>query len=251
MMDYRTETSRVRLPGAAFAPPMRSHARRGYGVPGVMHDFGRMSVHPPGRGATLADSSACAGGSFGKNGETGCDVTTGSTVTTIHQPPACYRHCVERHEAVHARDITPCCTRANAAHRAAKSEDAKTAVQDKFAKWIKEDNVDYLECRGYTESAKCGQEYLDKNCGAKKQDAGVSEGISPVEEKPETSLAAVSGGQPVAPAGTLAEDGQDAGTKEPGPEECCPKIRCYWRVSQGRADNVCGDAPKTLTRCPL
>src|SRR5579864_8263636 len=175
MIGYQMETARTKLPGAAFAPPLRSRARHESGVPGVMHDFGRMSVHAPGRGATLADDSACASGRFGKNGETGCDVTTGKPVTTIHEPPACYRHCVARHEAVHAKDITPCCTRANAAYKAAQSDDAKTAVEEKFAKWIKVDNVDFLECRAYTESAKCGQEYLDQNCGAKKQEAGAGQ----------------------------------------------------------------------------
>jgi len=244
MMAYQTDSAKSRMPGAAFAPAARPRTRPGSGTPGVMHDFGRIRIHDAG-GQTLADSSQCASGRLGKNGETGCDVGAGKPVTTIHEPPECYRPCVERHEAVHARDITSCCTRAGTAYRAAASDEARTAVEDKFAKWIKEDNEAYLECRGYTESAKCAQEYLDKNCGARKQDADTSETAPIMDEAPESSL--------TTPGTALAEEQVDAGTKKeaPGPEECCPKVRCYGRVSQGRADNICSDAPKTLTKCPF
>ena len=269
------DTVKRRLPGGAFVPPSTSRASREKRMPGLLHDFARLNIHPPSPRATLAESSACASGRFGVNGETGCDVSTGKTVTTIHEPPPCYRHCVERHEAVHARDIAPCCTRANAAYKAAKTDDAKSAVEDKFAKWIKEDNVDWLECRGYTESAKCADEYVKKNCGAKKQEANAGEGVSGLEKNPPVSLTPISAGHPEraqpyggpdgqeamhglaedkpdSGAGTPAPtDKPDGGAAAPSPEQCCPQLMCYWRVSQGRADNVCGRAPKALTRCPL
>ncbi len=240
----------------------------------AMHDFSRISVHVPGERTQLHDDSACASGRFGKNGGTGCDASTGKTVTTIYDPPPCYRHCVERHEAVHARDIAPCCARANLAYKAAKSDDDRQAVQDKFDHWMLS-NQDFLECRAYTESAKCGQEYVDKNCGPKKQDAGSPRDVSGVETVPPLSLEpfgssqAISGpdtNEAIAPArgGMLAEDKPDAGAGSPaptekpdagagtpGPEQCCPQMRCYWRVSLGRADNVCKDAPKALGRCPF
>jgi hypothetical protein len=278
MSQYQFGTEKKRMPAVAAAPAafrrggqmIRARSRNHDWLPaGAIHDFGRISIHAPGSRAELADDSACASGRFGKNGGTGCDTSTGKTVTNIYDPPACYRHCVERHEATHARDITPCCTRANTAYKAAKSDDDKQTVQDKFDKWMLS-NQDWLECRAYTESAKCGKEYVDKNCGGKKQDAGSSRSVSGPEAQPTVSLepqgasrtAPRSGEEEeVAPAkgSMLAEDKPDTGAKEkpdagaeaPGPEQCCPKLLCYWRISQGRADNVCPDAPKTLSRCPF
>ena len=240
---------------------------------GVMHDFGRISVHAPGQGAELADDSACASGRVGMNGGTGCDTSTGKTVTNIYDPPACYRHCVERHEAVHARDIAPCCTRANTAYKAAKSDADKQVVQDKFDRWMLS-NQHWLECRAYTESAKCGQEYVENNCRPKKEDAGTRKDVSGLEPQPPVSLEPqgasqrapqVGNGGPVAPQqeSMLAEDKPggagspaptdkpDAGAATPGPEQCCRVLMCYWRVSQNRADYVCKDAPKALSRCPF
>lgn len=291
MTQCQTKIARKRAPSAATARPWMSRADASLRAParpfafrsnaqdllpaGVMHDFSRISVHPPRIGATLADVSACASDRYGVNGETGCDTSTGTTVTTIHDPPACYRHCVDRHEAVHARDIGPCCKRANVASKTAKSDDDKQAVQDKFEKWLTVDsNVDWLECRAYKESAKCGREYLNKNCGYSIEE-GAPQSASGQGDKPSFSQALQGPGEPTPMAaegeptsfasnGMLAEDkldgGEggpaptdklDAGKEAPGPEKCCPIMLCYWRVSQGRADNVCGRAPKGLTPCPF
>jgi len=284
MTDYQLENGkremasttalspRVSRAGAfpQFAPASHLRSSQHNRFPAaVMHDFARMSVHVPGQRTELADDSACASGKAGKNGGTGCDASTGKTFSNIYDPPACYRHCVVRHEAKHAADIAPCCTRANVAHKAAKSDDAKQAVQDKFDQWMLS-NQDWLECRAYTESARCGQEYMEKNCGGKKQDAGTSESATAPEAEPTVSLEPL-GTRRTAPTGNqsqdvtpanntmLAEDKPDggpggkpdAGTEPPGPEKCCPQLRCYWRVSQGRADTVCQDAPKTLGKCPF
>lgn len=262
-MIFYQNIARPKLPGTAFAPA-RSRARREGAVAVPTHDFASVPIHAP--ASTLTDSSACSSGRFGVNGETGCDLSTGKTLTTMHEPPACYRHCVERHEAVHARDIAPCCARAGAAYKTAKTDDAKSAIEDKFVKWMKEENVDWLECRGYTESAKCGQEYVNQNCGAKKQEADTA-GSPAVENNPPVSLTQPGGTQPyIGPDARevtrgLAEDKPDAGPgtpaptdagkETPGPEQCCLQLQCYARVSQGRADNVCGRAAKALTGCPV
>jgi hypothetical protein len=157
MTAHAMETAGKRLQCAAISPAARSRAAAFHRGPALdahkaegrtpstfMHNFGRVSVHVPELGAELADDSACASGRFGKNGGTGCDASAGKTVTTIYDPPACYRHCVERHEAVHARDIAPCCTRANSAYKAAKSDDDRQKVQDKFDQWMLS-NQDCLE----------------------------------------------------------------------------------------------------------
>jgi hypothetical protein len=287
MMAQYCENARKELRSPAVMPPLRARTsafrqdpradvrHHSESVSGsVMHDFSQIRVHLPSGRAELHDDSACASGRFGKNGGTGCDASTGKTVTTIYDPPPCYRHCVERHEAVHARDIAPCCTRANVAYKAAKSDDDRQAVQDKFDNWMLS-NEDWLECRAYTESAKCGKEYVDQNCGRKKQDAGAPQDVSGVEAAPPVSLepfgasqskAIPAAGETIAPmrGGMLAEDKPDggagspgptekpdAGAGTPGPEQCCRQLLCYWRISQGRADNVCQRAPKALSRCPF
>jgi len=233
----------------------------------AMHDFSRIAVHAPATRADLRDDTACASGRFGKNGGTGCDASTGKTVTNIYDPPPCYRHCVVRHEAVHARDIKPCCARAGVAYKAAKSDDARQAVQDKFDKWMLS-NEDYLECRAYTESAKCGQQSHEETCVKKKQDAGATSDLPRAEAKPPVSLepgeqrgnpammdpASAAGETQLAEdkpdAGVAGKDKPDAGGPGPGSEQCCPALRCYWRVSAGRANNVCDRAPKALSQCP-
>jgi hypothetical protein len=253
---------------AAFPGGGRTYAASAYAA----HDFGSIRVHPPASAARLADDAPCASGRVGMNGGTGCDASTGKTVTTIYDPPECYRHCVVKHEAVHAHDIAPCCARSNAAYKAAKSDDDRQAVQDKFNQWML-NNRDWLECRAYTESAKCGKAYVDQNCGSKKQGAASSPDLPGREPEPPVSLQPLEAGQPGQPPGgeptagphNMVADsvpdgagasktpgnaaGGDAGA--PGPEDCCPKLLCYWRVSQGRSDNVCGGAPKALSRCPF
>jgi len=235
-----------------------------------MHDFSRVAVHPPANRSELADDTTCASGRVGANGGTGCNASTGATVTNIYDPPPCYRHCVVRHEAVHARDIAPCCTRANTAYKAAKTDEARKAAQDKFDNWMLS-NQDWLECRAYTESARCGEQSHQETCvKGKKPDAGATSDLAPSEATPPVSLepheqrgnpAMMTGPDSAPGESRLAEDKvdggaagggkSDAGTPSPNPEQCCAALRCYWRVSAGRAANVCDGAPKTLSRCPF
>jgi hypothetical protein len=184
------------------------------------------------------------------NGETGCDVSAGTPSTTMHDPPPCYRACVERHEKVHAKDIAPCCKRANAAYKQAKTDDDKAKVQDKFNRWV-ESNVDWLECRAYAESSRCAQEFLDAHCETKSlaEESGVASngetGRDPlVSVIPMTSTL----GPELAPDNVVLEEGES--DEPPSPEACCSQMKTYRRVSAGRRDTVCGRANKMLTACP-
>jgi hypothetical protein len=279
MTQYQIGTVKKRTPQAvtqiSFRPrgnsPFGFRSSRQDSLSGVMHDFSRISIHAPGQRATLASTTLASGGLYERDGGTGCDASTGTAKTEIYDPPACYRDCVSRHEAVHAHDIAPCCARANAAYKAAKSDDDKQAVQKKIEEWTEVDtNQDWFECRAYKTSAKCGREYLNKNCGYKIEEAA-PQSLSGTEGKPATSMERADQPAPMASEptsfarnGVLAEDKpeggagtpvpadkRDAGTDTPGPDKCCPVMLRYWRVSQGRADNLCGRAPKALTPCPF
>jgi hypothetical protein len=235
--------------------------RRGKRPPGSavpLHDFGRISVHAPGEIHSILADNECAGGRFGKNGETGCDASTGKPYTIIHDPPACYRACVERHEAVHRKDLDPCCQRAGTAYKAAKNDEEKKRVQDKFDNWMKtEQNEHFLECRAYAESARCGNEYMDKNCGPKRSE-GSPQGSVLGEEGPALLLPGEGGDSVetslVSPPGRLGEEKLDEGKRASTPEECCKKVKCYARISGGRHDTECDEhegAKKLLTPCPF
>jgi hypothetical protein len=158
---------------------------------------------------------------------------------------------VERHEAVHAKDLASCCARAHKAHERAKTDEAKQRVQDKFNSWVL-DNEDFLECRAYAESAKCGQQYLDEHCGAKKeQDAGVD-----TTEEDRTELVSLrtdgqGGGAGAMDADeTLAQEAEHL-DEAPDPKLCCEQMKRYRRVMAGRRDTVCERAKKTLGACPF
>src|SRR5262249_22310111 len=97
------------------------------------------------------------------NGETGCEVSDGTPWTKIYSPSLCTRTCVERHEAVHAADLKPCCQKANKAFNKAADEDAKNKVQARFDKWVN-DNRDWFECHAYAESMACAAELVAKDC---------------------------------------------------------------------------------------
>lgn len=184
------------------------------------------------------------------NGETGCDVSVGTPSTTMHNPPPCYRACVERHEKVHAADIAPCCKKASAAYKQAKTNNDKTKIQDTFNQWIKS-NEDWFECRAYAESAHCAQEFLDAHCGTKSL-ADESESASDDATGREPLVSVISMPSTLGPEldqdNAVLEEGES--DEPPAPETCCPQMRTYRRVSAGRRDTVCERANKLLTSCP-
>lgn len=105
-----------------------------------------------------------------QTGETSCDTATGKVVTATLNTNECTKDCSTRHEAKHAADIAPCCTKAGQAAKAAKTDEEKTAVQDKFNNWMIA-NRPFLECRAYDESIACGEaKYKKANC--EKQTSG-------------------------------------------------------------------------------
>ncbi len=98
------------------------------------------------------------------NGQTGCTLPGGTAFTTT-LTTKCYVGCTAQHEATHVADIKPCCAKAGAAHAQAADADAKTAVEDAWAAWLKlKANEDWLESRAYERSVSCA----DKALAAKK-----------------------------------------------------------------------------------
>ena len=259
---FRRDADRLRRNAGHGAEPARVGLSIAYDMLRSGQDFSSLPVYGNGaaqRGIRLYEcaigsaGAGCAGKLFQQtNGDTGCDVSAGTPSTTLHDPPACYRECVVRHEQVHATDIAPCCKKANVKYAAAKTDEDKQAVQDKFNQWML-DNVDYLECRAYAESARCGTELADKSCGTKKS----AETESPAVESPEDKTEAVSldTGNTAPPSGestdSVAEDEvpADAGTMDNS--ACCSQLKNYARISAGRRDTVCGRAKKSLTACPF
>jgi hypothetical protein len=188
-----------------------------------------------------------------ENGETGCDVTKGVPDIVIGQPSLCNKHCTERHEEVHKKDIGPCCARANAAWKNAK-DDKKDAVQDKMNEWVKR-NEYWLQCRAYAESVKCADEFLKENCGGKRPQ-NVESAPSPVGpdtgkgDFPITDVPQAGGPDSPEPK-ALAED--KPATEEPkpiDPERCCATVKEYRFHANARHDAYCKDA-KGLTPCPF
>ena len=90
-----------------------------------------------------------------QTGATHCDTATGKVVVVTLNTDDCTKDCSTKHEEKHAADIGPCCTRAGAASKAAKSDADKTDIQDKFDKWMLS-NKPFLECRAYAVSESCG-----------------------------------------------------------------------------------------------
>jgi hypothetical protein len=192
----------------------------------------------------------------GLTGATGCDVSVGTPDTTIFNPPPCTRHCTERHEALHSRDLAPCCKRAKKAYDAAKTDEAKEAAQDKFNKWGQA-NEDFLECRAYAESTRCGEEFLKANC--EKASAQIPE-ADPAGDDADTRESATSlrldsssgsGSDSNEPESMGEAKSEPADTGEHTPQECCVDMRRYTRVSKGRRDTTCARAGKALTPCPF
>jgi hypothetical protein len=98
------------------------------------------------------------------NGETICSFPDGTPSTTVSNT-ACSRTCTEEHEAVHAADITPCCSAAGTAFRAATTEAAKKAVRRSFVRWLNA-NRSFFECRAYGVSVVCANRLIgEKKCG--------------------------------------------------------------------------------------
>jgi hypothetical protein len=232
----------------AAAPPSTA--------PGFGYDFSRVRV------SALCECSASLPGPEGygrlhqgKAGETGCDVSTGTPSSSIYSPSICYRTCTERHEAVHVADLTPCCKRANQKYNAAKTENEKTAIQDKMDQWIV-DNKNYFECRGYGESVRCAEEFLAAHCQApKSEQSSQTSGDQPgAAETPETANQAADINPAAAPAAEglsalgLAEDPPQP--TPVNPENCCAPVKEYRRVQGLRRDIFCG-AKKSLASCPV
>jgi hypothetical protein len=95
-----------------------------------------------------------------QNGITTCTFPAGTPSTVIYNA-GCSGTCTSRHEAVHASDIGPCCAKAGAAHAAAATPAAKTAVENQFFTWMSS-NRSWFECRAYAESVRCADEEINK-----------------------------------------------------------------------------------------
>ena len=233
------------------APP---HVRVGWG-----HDFSTVRVNPSADAMLRLADAGCVGLLHQDSaGDTGCDVSTGTPTTVIHAPSLCYKACTERHEAVHATDLNPCCKRANKAYNAAPTDEKKTAVQDKMNEWVL-NNKDYLECRGYAESVRCGEEFLAAHCGATQSNAmsqsssgreNHSEIVPPKTGTGATDLDRESKGALVSerlPEASLTED-KPAGAIDP--KICCATVKEYVRKHRVHRDAWCA-AKKNLTACPF
>ena len=247
-----SESRRSRAPlREASAPPPSS---AGWG-----HDFSRVRVNVPAEAEARLAEVGCLGLLHqDAAGDTGCDVSTGTPTTVIHAPSLCYKACTERHEAVHATDLNPCCKRANKAYNAAPTDGKKTAVQDKMNEWVLK-NKDYLECRGYAESVRCGEEFLAAHCGATQSNAmsqsssggeNHSETAPPKTGTEATDLDRESKGALVSerlPEASLAED-KPADAIDP--KICCATVKEYVRKHRLHRDAWCA-AKKNLTACPF
>ena len=91
-----------------------------------------------------------------QTGGTNCDAATGTAIAKTSNNDPCTKDCSEQHEAKHVADISPCCAKAGAAHKKAQTQEEKDAVQKKFDEWMLT-NENFLECRAYDVSIKCGQ----------------------------------------------------------------------------------------------
>lgn len=99
-----------------------------------------------------------------QTGETGCDTATGRAFSSTLNNNECTKDCSTKHEAKHAADIAPCCTKAGEAAKAAKSDAEKADIQTKFDNWMVS-NRPFLECRAYDISVSCGEaKYKKLNC---------------------------------------------------------------------------------------
>ncbi len=229
------------------------------GYKAIDHIAGLLGAVPEGHALALREARAGAGTLCqGTNGNTGCDVSVGTPATTIHQPSLCTRACVERHEAVHAADLGPCCQKANKAYNAAKTDSDKENVQNKFNTWVV-NNTDWFECRGYSESARCAKELLDQKCSSEQSQAESGTSLSDEESTPVVSLITI----PHESEREASAEGYELATEETSPAvlqddavtadtpPCCATLKDYHRISSARRDNICGRGKKTLGPCPF
>jgi hypothetical protein len=224
------------------------------------HNFGDINVHAdaPARPAQSAFPVRVAEVA---NGDTGCDVSKGIPDIEIGQPSLCYKHCTERHEEVHKKDIGPCCKKANTAWSKAK-DDKKDAVQDKMNDWVKA-NESWLQCRAYAESVACADEFMKANCGNKKTEAAQA---TPSQLNADAGMGDFPMNDAQQPAdenslspSLLAEDKPGPGKQGDGkaadekpaidPALCCATVRDYRFHSNARREAHCKIAKRTP--CPF
>jgi hypothetical protein len=126
-------------------------------------------------------------------------------------------------------------------------------------KWVI-DNKDYLECRGYTESVRCGKEFLAAHCGApnsaQSSESPSSGGKQDDTATPNAGTEAADTGQ--GSDGTLVSEnpvearmGEDKPADPPvKPEICCSTVGEYVRKHTIHRDQWCA-SKKSLTACPF
>jgi hypothetical protein len=216
----------------------------------VPHNFGEIKVHAdsPGRPAEgrVAEVS---------NADTGCDVTKGTPDITLHDPNPCYKDCTQRHEEVHRKDIAPCCAKANKAWESAKTEEKKSAVQDKMNDWVQA-NEFLLQCRAFAESVRCADEFLAAHCRGKKAEAGEgsrpqsSEGMRGTEigDFPGDTLPPAPGPETAGPTALAEDKPADAPID---PQRCCYTVRDYRFHANAKGEAFCKAAKKSFTPCPF
>jgi hypothetical protein len=220
---------------------------------GPSHNFADIKVHadtPVTVASRLAET---------ENGDTSCDVSKGVPDITLNKPSICFKDCTERHEAVHKKDISNCCSKANKAWTNAK-DDKKDDVQEKMNHWV-EANRYWLECRAYAESVKCATEWITANCGSKQSE---TEGATPAQPAVGQGVGDAhandlwaGGDQDSAPSSVLAEE--KSGDEKPAddqpkpvdPARCCPTVVDYRFHARARGEAYCKGANKNLTPCPF
>jgi hypothetical protein len=89
-------------------------------------------------------------------GEATCDLNSGNIIMEVSQG-GCHEMCTAQHEAVHKKDMEPCCKKGAKAYKAAAKDDAKETVFSKMKDWG-EYNRDYFEQRGYAASVTCADD---------------------------------------------------------------------------------------------
>jgi hypothetical protein len=220
----------------------------------AMHDFSRMSVHTGSDAPLFLAELSCLGRVPEDAGDTGCDVEKGVPDIVIHAPSLCYRHCTERHEEVHRKDLGPCCKKAHAAWDSAKSDDRKKAVQDKMNNWV-ESNADWLQCRAYAESVRCADEFLVAHCGAKKAEAETGKPGQDSPRRAEDEAPKMAGGPIEVPGeqvrSRVAEDAAPKDQPQVKPELCCYTVKEYRRKSDLRREAFCKEGNKGPKPCPF
>jgi len=242
-------------------------------APRFGHQFGRTRLHA--HDSATPHSPETGAAALGKDcynvngdqgclcGTTECNLATGTpdvkpVPNTCCSP--CFGNSVDLHEAVHARDIAPCCQKASQAYKAAQDPGKKAAIEQTWHQW-KHANRDWLECRAYTESLRWDNEYLAAHCGKKPIKASPG-GQTQVETSPSTGNPGVgpasTGANPV-PESELAhrwlayiQPNVDP-SKIPSEtlEGCCPVVEASSRRHKAYRDCLCASAKPSLADCPF